>query len=85
MSLLQGSLEDSFGLGKQLGTEAGVYGMVSCLIYSKDKAVNLTLFLITLGKLLTLPKEKGRVTHCPTSLRWLCIVLQYCSLVILKR
>lgn len=56
-SLLQGSLEESVDLGKQVGTEAGIYSMLSCWVYSKDKVLNLTLLLlITVGKLLTLSK-----------------------------
>lgn len=85
-SLLQGPLADSVDLGKQMGTEGGIYSTVSCWIYSKDKVSNVTLLLMTLGKLFNLSKYYfWWGTCCPTSLVLLCMMLQYYSSVILKR
>lgn len=44
-------------LGGQLEAEAGIYTVVSCWIYSKDRVLNLTLLLMTSGKLLNLSKH----------------------------
>lgn len=56
----------------------GSTSMLSCWIYSKDKVLNLTRLLITLGKWLTLSKYYfWWGTFCPTGLRLLCTVLKY--------